>query len=164
MNFIRGRPADARPAPDLPRDYQVDIAQRRDSRTGMPYTWWVCATLDPDFLKHGPHHFGTGTNGDTQDFAKRLGLPIDEAGHVLASRLGFSGQDRWNIMPIDATTNGGFMRSVEGQIHDAVKNCDQNFKLYIRLHHVGSARPRQIYVLLEFPNGEYCYWDIPNPE
>jgi len=63
---------------------------------------------------------GSDTTQTTRDWAHSQGLPNDDAGHILANRLGGSGKDPVNIFPQNLSVNRGVYRVFEGHIADCV--------------------------------------------
>jgi len=68
---------------------------------------------------------GTDTDVTTRDYAHSLGLTTDDAGHILADRLGGSGKDPVNIFPQSPTINRGVYRIWEARIYDCVNSTLQ---------------------------------------
>jgi len=65
---------------------------------------------------------GSDTTQTTRDWAHSQGLPNDDAGHILANRMGGSGKDPVNIFPQNLSVNRGAYRVFEGHIADCVAN------------------------------------------
>jgi len=63
---------------------------------------------------------GSDTTQTTRDWAHSQGLAGDDAGHILANRLGGSGKDPVNIFPQNVTINRGVYRVFEGHVADCV--------------------------------------------
>jgi len=63
---------------------------------------------------------GSDTTTTTRDWAHSQGLPNDDAGHILANRLGGSGKDPVNIFPQNLSVNRGTYRVFEGLIADCL--------------------------------------------
>ena len=124
---------------------RVTIAQKTKGRT--PYTTWVCAKLSKSYLGRGSE-----TNPFTQAHKNFLGKSSDQAGHILAHMLGFTGTEAWNIVPLNKQLNYGPMKSVEYQIRCKVTNVflGDGLKMYVRMKYSGtSSRPYELWVFLE---------------
>ena len=68
---------------------------------------------------------GTDTTSCTQDYSRSLdddGTKDCDAGHILANRLGGSGNQPINIFPQDLSINRGSYAQYEGTIYDCVMN------------------------------------------
>jgi len=65
---------------------------------------------------------GSDTTETTRNWAKYQGLPTDDAGHILANRLGGSGKEPVNIFPQNPTINRGQYRVFEGTIYECIKS------------------------------------------
>jgi len=63
---------------------------------------------------------GSETTDAARTYARSLGLPTDDAGHILANRLGGSGKDPVNIFPQNLSINRGSWRVFEGRIFDCL--------------------------------------------
>lgn len=66
---------------------------------------------------------GTDTTSCTQDYSRSLdddGVKDCDAGHILANRLGGSGNQPINIFPQDLSVNRGSYAQYEGSIHDCI--------------------------------------------
>jgi len=63
------------------------------------------ATIDLSHLD-----IGSDTTDTTRTYARSLGLLDDDAGHILANRLGGSGRDPVNIFPQNLSINRGAYR------------------------------------------------------
>ena len=79
---------------------------------------WLHARITQDHLDRG-----TETNLAMRTFVRRLGLQTDQAGHIIANRLGGLGTVRWNIFPQNPRFNAGVFRAdVEDLIYQHVRN------------------------------------------
>jgi len=65
---------------------------------------------------------GSDTTETTRNWAHSQGLSTDDAGHILANRLGGSGKDPVNIFPQNPTINRGTYRVFEGKIADCLSS------------------------------------------
>jgi len=73
------------------------------------------STIDKSYLDTGSE-----TTDAARTYARSLGLPTDDAGHILANRLGGSGKDPVNIFPQNLSINRGSWRVFEGRIFDCL--------------------------------------------
>ena len=167
QNYILGAGID-------PRRWQnamgarVRYAQRRNPANGEHFTEWVCATLTASILGRG-----SGTNSDTQQFARRIGRRDDQAGHILAQMLGFPGTQRWNITPMRGLTNKSPYVSVEYQIRKLVRErFPLGIQMYVRMEYSSTRRTRPIrfWIMVRSPfpvnsDGSHfiCVWVVGNP-
>ncbi|MCP6760762.1 MAG: hypothetical protein NHB32_18910 [Fischerella sp. CENA71] len=124
---------------------------------------WVHARIRPNHL-----NTGTDTNQTMRDFARRLGLPTDQAGHVIASRLGGLGTVEWNIFPQNPNFNMGSYRSdVEQTLYNAVNNTQQPIEGWLRFHYDDPqhpSRPTSFDFCWLLPDGSVIINDLYNPE
>lgn len=130
---------------------------RADNGAGVVYTTWACTKLHQANVKKG-----SGTNEETQNFARELGIPGDEAGHIFADRLGFPGTVFWNIMPMSLTANRGHYSAAETQIA-AELAFRGSFYMYVRGEYApGATRPHRIHVYIHQPRVFECLWIVTN--
>ncbi|MCE9341135.1 DNA/RNA non-specific endonuclease, partial [Bacteroides fragilis] len=88
---------------------------------------------------------GTGTRTNKKSIAqvRGLGFDTDDAGHIIAKRLGGSG-DVDNVFPQDSHINRGQFRAFEAKIADAVKTYS-SVDVSIQLKYgKGGTRPTYI--------------------
>ncbi len=73
-------------------------------------------------------HLDTGseTNDSSRIFVRKLGCFQDQAGHVIASRLGGSGTDTKNLFPQEPALNNGAYKIWEDKIYNMVKDVAKN--------------------------------------
>lgn len=93
---------------------------------GKSFTAWACATLRLKNVKNG-----SGSNSRTRAFARSIGRSNDDAGHIFAQRLGFTGKKEWNIMPMSVNSNRGSYRVVEGKIASFLRG-KKTLTMYVR--------------------------------
>ena len=111
---------------------------------------------------------GTNTNQAVRTFARRLGLPTDDAGHAIAARLGGTGTSEWNIFPQVVNFNRGVYRvEIEDLIYRAVRNQGL-VRVWLIFHYDGNGllpnRPIRIDILYLLRDGTTQISDIYNPE
>ena len=132
-------------------------------KTNNGVTYWLCAELTPTEIQGG-----TGTNGPVRNFVHSLNgaLGSDQAGHILASQLGGTGTQNWNMFPVDAGVNNGDMKSAETQVKNLVTGRFRNKKLryYVRLDYNGnSQRPSRIWMAATEATTHFeCVWVVNN--
>ena len=96
---------------------------------------------------------GTKTNKKSIAQARGLGLDTDDAGHIIAKRLGGSG-DVDNVFPQDSHINRGQFKAFEAKIADAVKTYG-SVDISIQLKYgKGGTRPTYIIYSYTTPNGD----------
>jgi len=110
---------------------------------------------------------GTPTNAATQRFARRLGLPNDDAGHVIGNRLGGRGDVEWNIFPQNPNFNRGVYRSdVEQVFFDAVQRYG-HIEVWFQFHYNDPNlpdRPERFDYYMLLPDGTKIRNDLYNPQ
>ena len=74
---------------------------------------------------------GSEPTAKIRSFKDDYGCESDDAGHIIANRLGGCGNAAANIFPQDPRINRGEFRSVEAKVADAVKDL-RSSKDYIR--------------------------------
>lgn len=105
---------------------------------------------------------GTGTNSSSIAQARNLGEPTDDAGHVIARRLGGSGGVD-NVFPQSSAVNRGEFRVFEGRVADLVAKHGQ-VDISIRFkYRRGETRPHTIEYRATAPNGEVLEQKFRNP-
>jgi hypothetical protein len=70
-------------------------------------------------------HLGTGTdtNKATRRFARGLGLPTDDAGHIVGRSQGGPGHQNWNIFPQHSNLNrGAYAANIERTLNMMAQN------------------------------------------
>ena len=76
---------------------------------------------------------GCATNEETRIYARSLGkhdgVDDDDAGHILAHRLGGSGKEPTNIFPQAPSDNRGAWREFEGYVYDCVANGAESARI-----------------------------------
>jgi len=178
INFIT-KPTSSRVPGKLvknPDGFPAQIIQ--DTRNGLTFTRWMFATLNIHNIrtrggKNGKNFGGSDTKSSPiLKFRDAMGLPGDQAGHIIANILGFTGRKTWNIFPTSGKLNNGAMKSAESQIRKVIEaQKGGNVKVYVRMLYNGNypafrqkqvTRPNRIYILAQFGNNQNMYWDLPN--
>jgi len=162
--FSKGVQKRPRTAKKAPNSYPAWINQYK-FKPGWLYTTWICATIKGSATWPRTRSFrGTGTNKKMREFARALGKQTDVAGHIIASMLGFTGREKWNIMPLNSKTNNGPMKSTEYQIRDLARTHGV-VKVYMNMTYGGRnpRRPTMIQVLAVFNRTAELYWELVNP-
>ena len=132
-------------------------------KTSGGITYWMCAELTPHEIQGG-----SDTNNAVRTFVHSLrgALGSDQAGHILASQLGGTGRENWNMFPVDAGVNNGDMKSAEIQVRQLVEGRFRNKKLryYVRLQYTGnSQRPWRIWMAVTEATTHFeCVWVTNN--
>lgn len=131
---------------------------RGDNGAGTVFTTWACTTLNQANVNNGD-----GTNQATRDFATELGQPGDQAGHIFADSLGYTGKEFWNIMPMRQSVNSGHYGSAELQIRTELAKRG-SFFMYVRGEYATptSTRPDTIYMYIHQPGVFECLWIVQN--
>ncbi|KAL7301718.1 hypothetical protein TKK_0005715 [Trichogramma kaykai] len=118
------------------------------------------ALIEPKHLNKG----SAPTKG-ARDYAHRMGKANDDAGHILAARLGGSGSDLRNIFPQSKNINRGVWAQAEADVANAVQK-------YKKIHYVvnliykdqKATRPYQINYKVTKPDGGVLFCnDVVNP-
>lgn len=115
-------------------------------------------------------HLNTGTdpNDRTRAFVRRLSdVNTDQAGHIVAARLGGTGRQTWNIIPQNGHFNTGSYRAhVEAPIYDAVDRYGTVRAWFIIRYEdlLRPNRPTRFDILYRLPDGREYIGDLYNPE
>jgi len=75
---------------------------------------------------------GTAASNAARKKARSWGKKDDDAGHIVAKRLGGSGSDLRNIFPQNPNKNRGQWRTQEGKVFDLVKKHN-GVRYYVKL-------------------------------
>lgn len=115
-----------------------------------------------------PHHLGTGTgtNQAARDYTSNMGNPSDDAGHILAARLGGSGTDLRNIFPQSRHINrGAWAREVEGLVALVVQSQGSAiFTINLIYEETTDTRPQLIVYRIKSGNYVWQIGDMVNPD
>ena len=114
------------------------------------------ATITMADIKKG----GTATNASSRSWARSLGNPDDDAGHIIAKLLGGSG-GKDGVFPQLSRTNRGLFRDFEGEIANYVKT---NGPVDVDIRFVyGSSNTRPSKILYDvYQNGHTVLSDMFN--
>jgi DNA/RNA non-specific endonuclease len=139
LNFDPPRTPTAAPIPGVVQDFCLGPANRVE---------WLRAIITPNLLGQG-----TATNQAVRNFARNLGNANDDAGHIVADRLGGLGTVNWNIFPQSPNINRGAWKvEIEGLVHDAVLGQGLAVEVRYRLEYPpASNRPQTIWVQTWLP-------------
>eukprot|EP00906_Rhabdomonas_costata_P013925 RCo019954 len=110
---------------------------------------------------------GSEPDRTTEHYARSLGLNNDDAGHILARRLGGSGVDPVNIFPQAPSINRGTYREFEAQIYGCVLNTSVIAELswVFRYSSLAATRPVGVRYTAMFRGPGPCngfFKDFPN--
>lgn len=117
-------------------------------------------------------HLDTGTPPDNsaREFTRNMneGNTGDQAGHVLASRLGGSGRDLRNIFPQNPHMNMGHWRSIENDVYNLVAASDEPVRFNINLLYESRSSTRPSSIVFRIQSNissvhDRIIEDIPNP-
>jgi len=99
---------------------------------------------------------GSTTTAATRAYARELGGPgyLDDAGHILANRMGGSGKDPVNIFPQNPTVNRGIWRVFEGKIYTCISTYHLTAKLEWRFSYSDTTRPISIVYRVSYSGTE----------
>lgn len=78
---------------------------------------YVRAEIRRENLGHG-----TAPSDAMRAYVRERGRPGDQAGHIIAARLGGTGRDSYNIFPQSPNINMGHWNKEEGRIRDEVRD------------------------------------------
>ena len=99
---------------------------------------------------------GTGTNPGTREFARRLGSSNDHAGHLIASRLGGTGTETFNIIPQSPHMNTGAWRAdVEDMVYSIAQLYGEVVFTVNPMYNAGSTRPYSIAHRISWHDGSH---------
>ncbi|XP_024081852.1 uncharacterized protein LOC112126648 [Cimex lectularius] len=107
------------------------------------------AEIEPKHLDRG-----TKTNKRVRTYSKDMGYESDDAGHVIARRLGGDGKDEKNIIPQNPSVNRGEWKKIEDLTYAEVKKTGK-VKMQVEPIYSGekSTRPKSIYYRISSKNG-----------
>lgn len=108
---------------------------------------------------------GTSTNQVARNFARSMGNFNDDAGHILAQRLGGSGTDLRNIFPQSPNINRGVWSQVEETISQLVllSRNGVRFTVNLEYHSREDTRPYQIVFRIRINDNDWMINDMINP-
>lgn len=107
---------------------------------------------------------GTKTQASSRQHARNLGLSSDEAGHVLANKLGGSGTEKQNLVPLHPTTNKKQYHKVEKVIAEAVRKHGRGqYYLKYMYDSEDDTRPHTIWYSYSYDRVA-VEGSLPNPE
>lgn len=109
---------------------------------------------------------GTPTDQNARNYATSSGRPDDDAGHILAARLGGSGTDLRNIFPQSKNFNRGvWAREVEDWVARVVETKGKaRFTVNLVYNNNQDKRPTLLVYRILGPNDEFLHQgDILNP-
>ncbi len=88
---------------------------------------------------------GSTTNKATRQFARAMGKPTDDAGHIIGNQLGGTGRDRYNIFPQSPNINRGVWSQEENQIRNLVLTTRQPIEVIVQLYYpsITATRPNR---------------------
>ena len=78
---------------------------------------------------------GSTTNSDTRLYARAMGKPTDDAGHIIGNQLGGTGRQRYNIFPQSPNINRGVWSQEENQIRSLVLSTGQPIEVVVQLYY-----------------------------
>lgn len=92
---------------------------------------------------------GTSPNPKTQAFAKKLGYPEDQAGHLIAKILGGTGYRIYNIVPQSrkSNTSSEWRTKVERAIRNKVRDENVNATFIVQPQYDSNIHPTRPYKL-----------------
>ena len=102
-----------------------------------------------------PRHLdgGSATNELTRHYASDMGGPNDDAGHIIAQRLGGTGRYTGNIFPQSRNFNRGTWRSIETQVANEMRRTDW-VRFSINLLYDGERDTRPSSIIYRIENRE----------
>ena len=104
---------------------------------------------------------GSATNASSREYARSLGLPTDDAGHMIGKQLGGSG-GKDNVFPQDLHINRGKFAQFEGDVVDFVKLHGQA-DITVEFEYAnGGTRPTKVTYTATAPNGEKLSKEFEN--
>jgi hypothetical protein len=99
---------------------------------------------------------GTEPNGEMREYVHSIGFSHDDAGHILANRLGGSGIDAINIFPQSPSINRGIYREFEDHIYKCVSASQSTIATLTWVFHYfngNQTRPDQVQYTASFQGG-----------
>lgn len=167
----------------------LKLSTQQTSQTpSLTYTDWLQVRLDsswiekrtqPPLNRRGANFAGTGTDPSVNKFVRTLGgEQSDDAGHIIARILGGTGEQNWNMFPIDKDLNRRKMAGAEDSVHRIIANKLLNPKspntvtLTVKMQYgpASPTRPVKVHYLAEYMTkvnninvNNVCYWELVNP-
>ena len=103
----------------------------------------------------------SATNASSREYARSLGLPTDDAGHMIGKQLGGSGGKDY-VFPQDLHINRGKFAQFEGDVADFVKLHGQaDITIEFEYANAGT-RPTKVTYTATAPNGEKLSKEFEN--
>ncbi len=89
------------------------------------------------------HTGGSTTNDAVRKFARAMGKPTDDAGHIIGNQLGGTGRSFYNIFPQNPNINRGAWSQEENQIRNLVLTTGQPIEVIVQLYYptITATRP-----------------------
>ncbi|UJR18756.1 hypothetical protein I4U23_005662 [Adineta vaga] len=109
---------------------------------------YVLASVTPQTINSK----GSVTNDATRKFARSMGKPTDDAGHIIGNKLGGTGKDTYNIFPQDLKINRGKWNQAEIKIRDSVLLSNQPVEVVVQLYYdkPQDTRPVRFFYIAAF--------------
>ena len=107
---------------------------------------------------------GSGASRAARDLVKVVGQTLDDAGHLIAKRLGGSGSDLANIVAQNRSINRGAYRVFEGRIASYIEDnvVEALIEVIPRYADNVTERPSWIEYVIEFADGTVWRQLFPN--
>lgn len=151
--------------------FREDLLQDQTDLHGGPIVYYQIGPLTRTEVMEAhilPQHLNTGTSIDAnaQDYVRQMGNSNDDAGLILASKLGGLGNDTRNIFPQSSNVNHIVWDQVESSVADIVqKYGGAHFTINLLYHSVSNTRPYEIIYRIKslFSNKVLKINDLINP-
>ena len=104
---------------------------------------------------------GTNTNASSRRYARALGCPSDDAGHIIGKQLGGSG-GKANVFPQNLSINRGEYAQFEGRVANLVHETGQ-VDITVTFEYDGSTRPIGVKYEAVANNGKRLTQSFKNP-
>ncbi|CAF0946986.1 unnamed protein product [Adineta steineri] len=107
---------------------------------------------------------GSATNDATRKFAREMGKPTDDAGHIIGNNLGGTGRNVYNIFPQSPNINRGAWSQEEKDIRNLVLTHKQPVEVIVQLYYptIDATRPNRFTYRATY-NGACHTASVDNP-
>ncbi|CAF1146788.1 unnamed protein product [Adineta steineri] len=107
---------------------------------------------------------GSATNDATRKFAREMGKPTDDAGHIIGNNLGGTGRNVYNIFPQSSNINRGAWSQEEKDIRNLVLTHKQPVEVIVQLYYptIDATRPNRFTYRAAY-NGACHTASVDNP-
>ncbi len=163
LEWLAGCPRVQGFQPNIAQQPVVEFLTNGDPNAGAAAVSWLYAVVQPLHLARG-----TDTNQATRNYARGIGNPNDDAGHIVGNNQGGYGTVWWNIFPQSPNINRGiYAQDVERLIHSMV-TTQGAAQIWFRFTFGNAMRPLRatrvnFFVRGGQGRGDFYNDEVPNP-